>query len=1561
MSSAEESAKTTTVFGPELPPSMARGKTADLDVNTVCEPQPESSDATAERSSLSIFMHGAPRDGVYKSDYMSRTEVDLQRLFYSRLVSIMASHGFKEHTFTEENVVSVMLARGLMKSASDDPVLALASELNDEMTEIVYSNMKQVVNSAIETGRLTRNPSEQTASDGHADMGDGPLVYNDNLVDNPAECDGIMRLMQSHSLHDSARNIATMSLEATISLEPNSVRNIDETDDVANKALVPNGAPNDVELDFPEYQSKDSFPTPQNNRLRLNELRCSVILARCRDNIMTWDLAGKLSAPSGSSSGGSKNNTAKDAEGIWIFKNFEEQKGVRKFWMSLHDTDRQALLLVEKHVVISRIRNHQNFSCPCNVCTRKREAIEFELMSLYDSYYKSVQKNTLRERLRELTQEVGVDSENESQLAFFEAFEKATEDFIKKYANDPKEQEKAQGYRKLMTYFNNWLANQDVENLEDTGIDVVKPSEKLNEVMTFLVKRMCMFKSRLGDIQLDSGSSGGSLDGAKRNDSIEYNNNNDIFYTGSMLETAEYFPTDGKKFFDMMERLAEYHMREEDTFLLDDGVYDHDIDDEDLYKHSGLSIEGDPAALKAAQLQRGTCPDCHGEIRAHDDRQPYPNSDDRDATSQDTSKRLLSRLGAGKDKSSVRWNGDADGCEDDDEYVDASDSDGGESCDMADADMHLGDTDDELDESDPEIAENEAEDARKAFQLFAARLFEQRVIDAYREKVVQDRQRNLIEELEAEEKRSQAKDKRKQKRKQREKERKRQVQQQREEERLAKEELVRVEKERKKEAELQRLKEQEKKKKEELMKSKRAIEERNRRILEEADKRLERERREKLERERELLEKEERRARKQVRDVRESSSQKGTSETVAQILPALSESASSMAPADSSQIPTSIPPPTNPPVIESLTPPSAANSSAATHKPETLCHPSAVPSSFPSRLALANNVPGSSLLAASSPVVSTDGNGFPFLRQGSTTTSASVTTSGDGIPLLDSLQHMSTFTPISALGAQRPSLPTSINPFELPGTSPIVQPMSPQRARSNSRANFIQTSSAIAMTASVPAPVPPAVVSRELDAEITSIVGRVMGCCSTLQDDLTEGAEWRTKPAADRLLESQCSTLPLSGVSAAIVKPVGASSPLLDLPIRRNSAPLNRAASATAAFSNSESLSLSWRDAPPVTMDKMTEDVYLAYCALERFRYDKPRVSAEQDNPKFGGFYSAAELSQMHGTVSERGVWGVCVRFGQANPSLCHLNHADRSISFALDIGTKTLPLRQQQQQQQQQQHQYHQPALTEDMLNAFSLHPCSPLLKPQQARPSATTPAQGSAPPPTMPMASAVSSTQPLMQPFAHQTQQPGMSYSPASSQSQTPLFFNQMSVQTGGNLYNAPMPYSLPPFQPSPLNSAGFAQYPSSANESPIAKTILPHQQQQQQQQQQPLFSAHSPALGLATAKSMPMSSSGMWSVGIPSDNGMPRQMIRSVIQRQTRAVIPLRASLGRARLYADDAFEKRESASENKYIHEKEMAQLKELREKLENAKKQVDDIEAKIGQRQRESELENKNKK
>ncbi|KAI9503270.1 hypothetical protein GGI26_003373 [Coemansia sp. RSA 1358] len=71
----------------------------------------------------------------------------------------------------------------------------------------------------------------------------------------------------------------------------------------------------------------------------------------------------------------------------------------------------------------------------------------------------------------------------------------------------------------------------------------------------------------------------------------------------------------------------------------------------------------------------------------------------------------------------------------------------------------------------------------------------------------------------------------------------------------------------------------------------------------------------------------------------------------------------------------------------------------------------------------------------------------------------------------------------------------------------------------------------------------------------------------------------------------------------------------------------------------------------------------------------------------------------------------------------------------------------------------------------------------------------------------------------------------------------------------------------------------------------------------------------------------------------------MIRTIIQRQTRIAAPLRISMIRNRFYATDKFQERETASENKYIHDKEMAKIKALRDQLDKAQKQLDELEAK----------------
>ncbi|EPZ32768.1 Stress response protein NST1 domain-containing protein [Rozella allomycis CSF55] len=118
--------------------------------------------------------------------------------------------------------------------------------------------------------------------------------------------------------------------------------------------------------------------------------------------------------------------------------------------------------------------------------------------------------------------------------------------------------------------------------------------------------------------------------------------------------------------------------------------------------------------------------------------------------------------------------------------------------------------------------ERSLEEGRKMFQVFAAKMFEQRVLNAYRERVAQEKQRQLLEEVEREELLNQQRELNKQKQKLKKKERKnRQIKQQKMEEKLAKEkekkeqeEKARLEKQRQKEeARLRQLEKEEKERK----------------------------------------------------------------------------------------------------------------------------------------------------------------------------------------------------------------------------------------------------------------------------------------------------------------------------------------------------------------------------------------------------------------------------------------------------------------------------------------------------------------------------------------------------------------------------------------------------------------------------------------------------------------------------------------------------------------------------------------------------------------------------
>ena len=182
--------------------------------------------------------------------------------------------------------------------------------------------------------------------------------------------------------------------------------------------------------------------------------------------------------------------------------------------------------------------------------------------------------------------------------------------------------------------------------------------------------------------------------------------------------------------------------------------------------------------------------------------------------------------------------------------------------------------------------EQRMEEGRRMFQIFAARMFEQRVLTAYREKVARERQQKLIEELEEESQANVQREAKKQKEAQKKKDKKRQQKQAKEEERARKEAEKAAEEaaaraaEEKRQEEIRQRKEEQRKKREaekklqeeekarkEAEKQKRLREERERQAELERKQREAKERERKLKEEAKRKEREEKEAReKEVRD-----------------------------------------------------------------------------------------------------------------------------------------------------------------------------------------------------------------------------------------------------------------------------------------------------------------------------------------------------------------------------------------------------------------------------------------------------------------------------------------------------------------------------------------------------------------------------------------------------------------------------------------------------------------------------------------------------------------------
>lgn len=164
--------------------------------------------------------------------------------------------------------------------------------------------------------------------------------------------------------------------------------------------------------------------------------------------------------------------------------------------------------------------------------------------------------------------------------------------------------------------------------------------------------------------------------------------------------------------------------------------------------------------------------------------------------------------------------------------------------------------------------EQRMEEGRRMFQIFAARMFEQRVLTAYREKVAAERQQKLIEELEEESRLDTQREAKKAKEAQKKKDKKRQHKQAKDEEKAKRDaeraaeeataqaiEKQKLEEQRQKKEEQRRKKEAEKKAQEEERQKKEA--EKQKRLQKAREQHAEQERKQREQKEREKKKREE--------------------------------------------------------------------------------------------------------------------------------------------------------------------------------------------------------------------------------------------------------------------------------------------------------------------------------------------------------------------------------------------------------------------------------------------------------------------------------------------------------------------------------------------------------------------------------------------------------------------------------------------------------------------------------------------------------------------------------
>lgn len=536
---------------------------------------------------------------------------------------------------------------------------------------------------------------------------------------------------------------------------------------------------------------------------------------------------------------------SKADEDIWNTSSEEERTRIMEFWANLSDDRRKELVKLDKDVLLEKVRRQKGHDCACSVCGRKREAAEQELDALYEAYFHELELYSAR-LLNDSSALMfqPLDSESEIRNISDESSSRGTQDSHSALTPDTTVTSRLSGKNNEDDWDLQW--SRPGSRNSERSLDSKDKQDSSHEAYT----------RSIGPVNVTTSP-------AKSSENVDPSIESESGFAGGILSVADdIIRNDGRRFMDVMDHLDNSRLLQEGQFqsMYEQLYNSYNQVREGMARDVGQSIHATENGLSQLTL-RDTMKYTSSQNRVSEVTEPespkpspetlpppppphHSASSERPALPLDT---------IGHDTSHLTDE------EFDDEEFDEEDYD--------DYDDELNSVPSEADEVDERhLSEKRSREGRKMLQTFAARMFEQRVFQAYREHVAQERQRKLLEEIELESRAAEEREAKKLKDKTRKKNKKLAQKQQREEE------LRKREREEREREEIQRSKEEAQRaaqREQERLRAEAHRAEIAARVAEMEREQRQRESREMLERQRKKQEEERHAAREQGRQKRE--------------------------------------------------------------------------------------------------------------------------------------------------------------------------------------------------------------------------------------------------------------------------------------------------------------------------------------------------------------------------------------------------------------------------------------------------------------------------------------------------------------------------------------------------------------------------------------------------------------------------------------------------------------------------------------------------------------------